>query len=219
MSEYFNNELVEIIHSEIFKKSIDKSYATQLVEIIRAIVRRVNEQLHKHLPTFGNIILRAMDIAKDSSSKELIESVTLLIKTMLIKYSFVVFYQASEFLAIGSTEGPIVIYALKQHQKLKVLEGHKGPITTLVFNKDGGKLGSYCEKERTLRVWTIKSGLLSFTGVQNKSTIIDIDNYKKKTKLNFKGKKEDTYPKLEFGKSKDQIILYLSHEEAYTFTF
>eukprot|EP00826_Nyctotherus_ovalis_P009081 TRINITY_DN12376_c0_g1_i1.p2 TRINITY_DN12376_c0_g1~~TRINITY_DN12376_c0_g1_i1.p2 ORF type:complete len:204 (-),score=65.23 TRINITY_DN12376_c0_g1_i1:154-765(-) len=203
----------------MFKKTTTQAYAIDLVEVMRAVVRKASERLHRHMPLFGNIILRAMDIAKDTSGKELIESVTLLIKIMLIKYPFVVFYQASEFLAVGSTEGLIVIYALKQHQKLKVLEGHKGPINTLAFSKDGSRLASYCDKERALRVWTIKSGILSFTGVQNKSSVIEIDKCEKKSRLEPSGKKAEVYPKLEFGKAKNQIVLHLSHEEAYAFKF
>jgi len=218
LAEHFNNELVEILYNEILRKEISQIYATDLIEIIRSMVRRIGECLYRHLPTFANMILRAVDLAKDSSGKDLIESVTHLIKTMLTKYQNVAFHQATEFLAVGSVEGLIVIYALKQHQKLKVLEGHKEMVSALAFNKDGGKLVSYCAKERTMRIWEINSGILSFMGILSKSSIIAIDSHSKKTKLEYKGKKEDNYPKVEFAQGKKQVILYLGSEEAYVFT-
>ena len=218
LAEHFNNELVEILYNEILKKDITQSYATDLIEIVRSITRRISECLHRHLPTFANMILRAVDIAKDSSGKDLIESVTHLIKTMLAKYQNVAFHQSTEFLAVGSVEGLIVVYALKQHQKLKVLEGHKDMVTALAFNKDGGRIVSYCAKERALRLWEINSGILSFMGILSKSSVILIDKHPKKSKLEYKGRKEDSYPKVEFAQGKKQVILYLSHEEAYVFT-
>ncbi len=218
LAEHFNNELIEILYNEILKKDITQLYATDLIEIVRSMVRRICECLYRHLPTFANMVLRAVDIAKDSSGKDLIESVTHLIKTMLAKYPNVAFHQATEFLAVGSVEGLIVVYALKQHQKLKVLEGHKDMINAIAFNKDGGRIVSYCAKERVLRIWEISSGILSFMGILSKSVVIQIDKHPKKSKLEFKGKKDDVYPKVEFAQGKKQVILYLSHEEAYVFT-
>ena len=55
-------------------------------------------------------------------------------------------------------------------------------------------------------------------GILSKSTQIQIDKYEKKSKHEYKGKKEDSYPKVEFAQGKKQVILYLSHEEAYIFT-
>ncbi len=52
--------------------------------------------MHRHLPTFGNIILRSVDIAKETPGKILIDSVTHLIKTMLAKYQNVAFHQNTE---------------------------------------------------------------------------------------------------------------------------
>lgn len=56
---------------------------------------------------------------------------------------------------MGSVEGLIVIYALKQHQKLKVLEGHKEAVTALAFNKEGSRMVSYSQNEKVIRVWEV----------------------------------------------------------------
>ncbi len=55
-------------------------------------------------------------------------------------------------------------------------------------------------------------------GILSKSSIIHIDKHTKKSKLEYKGKKDDLYPKVEFAQGKKQVILYLSMTEAYVFT-
>lgn len=163
------------------------------------------------------MIIRGVDIAADSS-KELIGKINNLIKTMLANYLNVAFHQSKELLAVGSVEGPIIVYALKQRQRLKVLEGHESIISAINFSRKGSRVVSYCEKERALRIWRIKSGILAFTGILKKCHVIFIDRHQKRTKLEYKGKKEDLHPKVEFAQAKNQVVLYLSHELAYVFT-
>eukprot|EP00826_Nyctotherus_ovalis_P026062 TRINITY_DN2033_c0_g1_i1.p1 TRINITY_DN2033_c0_g1~~TRINITY_DN2033_c0_g1_i1.p1 ORF type:complete len:166 (+),score=46.38 TRINITY_DN2033_c0_g1_i1:135-632(+) len=165
------------------------------------------------------MILRAMGLTIDQPAEELIKGISLLVKTLLIRYKCVAFHQGTEFLGVGTAEGPIVIYALKQHQKLKVLEGHRTMPTVLSFSKTGNRLGSYCENERSLRVWRIFSGMLSFSGTLNRSAVIDIDTYKKKTRLEQEDNKEARYPAIKFVQENNLVRLYLSPEEAYEYAF
>lgn len=106
LGEFFNKELMDILYLEIQRKEISnlleklihiaQLYTIDLIEIIRSLVRRIGGLLLIHLPTFANMILRAVDIAKDASGKLVIESVTLLIKTMLAVYPNVAFHQNTE---------------------------------------------------------------------------------------------------------------------------
>jgi len=217
LAEYFNKELVEILYNYIQSKSIPRTFAADLIAIVRLMIRKIGNHLYNHLPTFGDMVIRSVDIAGDSS-KELIVKINNLIKTMLSKYLNVAFHQSKEFLAIGSVEGPIIVYAVKQRQRLKVLEGHEVMISAINFSKKGSRIVSYCEKERALRIWKIKAGILTFTGILKKCYIIFVDRHQKRTKLEYKGKKEDMYPKVEFAQAKNQVILYLSHESAFIFT-
>ncbi len=121
-------------------------------------------------------------------------------------------------MAIGSVEGLIVIYALKQHQKLKILEGHKEAISALAFNKEGKGIVSYSAREHCMRVWEVSSGILSIIGVLGKSAVINVDTHPKKLRLDYCGRKGETYPRVEFAQGKKQVALYLSATEAYQFT-
>jgi len=198
------------------KKTTNHAYAIDLLIVTRALVNKVPNNAKVYLPEFADMILRAMDFTNEQSTAELVNSITKLIRAMLIKYRNVAFYQDKELLAIGTIEGRITIYGLKQHQKLKVLEGHKTMPTALAFSKSGNRLASYSDSEKVLRVWQIMGGMLLFAGRINKSIIINIDTHSKKIKVE---DKEIKHPSIEFGIRKNQIRLYLPPQEAYEYTF
>eukprot|EP00826_Nyctotherus_ovalis_P038401 TRINITY_DN3597_c0_g4_i2.p2 TRINITY_DN3597_c0_g4~~TRINITY_DN3597_c0_g4_i2.p2 ORF type:complete len:203 (-),score=55.90 TRINITY_DN3597_c0_g4_i2:65-673(-) len=201
----------------MYKKSTKQSHAIELIRIMRAVVSKCSGSLNEQLPAFGDIILRGIDLINDVAAKELIENVGQLINVMLMKYPFVAFHRSSDYFAVGTAEGLIIIYALKQNQRLKTLEGHTAPISALAFTKDGKRLVSYSAAEGAMRVWVLKSGPFSFMKEQSRSTVVGMDKHQKKSRIGSKSK-EEVYPRIEFGKGKSQVNLYLSYEEAYAFT-
>ena len=168
--------------------------------------------------TLGDIALRAIDLAKDASSKNLIETVSSLIRDMLGKYPHVAFHQATEYFAVGTIEGTIAVYALREHQKLKVLEGHEEPISALAFDQEGEELLSYSAKENAMRIWELNTGFLSFIGISNQSSIVYLDKFSQKVETEYKSKRKDLYPQVDFNKEKEEVILCLSSEEAYAYS-
>jgi len=54
--------------------------------------------------------------------------------------------------------------------KWRILDGHKAPVNTLSFNKDGKYLASFSKGDSTLRVWKItNTGFFgSLMGIQGK---------------------------------------------------
>jgi len=215
LSVYFHNEMIDIVYSEILKKDITQEYMMNLIKLIRSIISKISDSLCGYITIFGNMILRALSIAKDSAGKNLIESVMELIKVIIDKYRNVAYHKTTELLAIGTTEGSIILYALRQHQKLKALELHKDNISVLAFSEDGSKLISFCNNERTLGICEINTGILAFIGMIGKCTTIGIED--KRVKLKVNGSKCGVYPKLEFNEK--QIILQTSCDETYSFTY
>jgi len=120
-----------------------------------------------------------------------------------------------KLLAIGTSEGIIRVYSIRSCSKLKKLEGHKEMVTAMAFHKKGEHLVSYCEKERTLIIWTINASILLF---MNKSSVIAIDKYKKKARLTRHLREDAKYPKLEFGQATNQVELYFAYNDGYVFT-
>lgn len=62
-------------------------------------------------------------------------------------------------LALGTAEGPILLYDSTKGKMLKKLEGHIGAVFAAAFSPDGGTLFS-AGRDRTLRRWEVHSGRL-----------------------------------------------------------
>lgn len=69
---------------------------------------------------------------------------------------------SSQRLAVGTTEGAIVMYDLKTAIRLYVLEGHKKRITACSFSPDGRRLVTLSLEERVVLVWKVGSSFSSF---------------------------------------------------------
>ena len=163
------------------------------------------------------MLMKAMSSNSLILGKQLIKKLGYFIKGMVSKYHNVAYHQEKELLAIGALNGSIVVYTIAQNKRLKVLEGHKKMISAIAFNKDGTKIVSYCGEEGVLRVWKKNSGVLA--AIFSKTIVIEIQKDKEKKQIPYNGKKEDTYPGIEFSKSEKQVILYLHQDEAYEFQF
>lgn len=69
---------------------------------------------------------------------------------------------ASQRLAVGTSEGAIVMYDLKTAIRLYVLEGHKKRITACTFSPDGRRLVTLSLEESVVLVWKVGSSFSSF---------------------------------------------------------
>lgn len=65
-------------------------------------------------------------------------------------------------LAVGTSEGAIVMYDLKTAIRLYVLEGHKKRISACSFSPDGRRLVTMSLEESVVLVWKVGSSLSSF---------------------------------------------------------
>lgn len=65
-------------------------------------------------------------------------------------------------LAMGSRDATIVLWSLKDMQKLHTLRGHGGWIMDLAFSPDGQRLAS-ASADETVRIWGVASGQTEFT--------------------------------------------------------
>lgn len=69
---------------------------------------------------------------------------------------------ASQRLAVGTSEGAIVMYDLKTAIRLYVLEGHKKRITACSFSPDGRRLVTLSLEESVVLVWKVGTSFSSF---------------------------------------------------------
>jgi len=78
------------------------------------------------------------------------------------RFPTVDFHGTSQRLAVGTTEGAIVMYDLKTATRLFVLEGHKKRITSCSFSPDGRRLVTLSLEENVVLVWKVGSSFASF---------------------------------------------------------
>ena len=69
---------------------------------------------------------------------------------------------ATQRLAVGSSDGAIVMYDLKTATRLYVLEHHLKPVTACSFSPDGRRLLSLSLEESVVLVWKVGSSFTSF---------------------------------------------------------
>jgi WD40 repeat protein len=69
---------------------------------------------------------------------------------------------ASQRLAVGSSDGAIVMYDLKTATRLYVLEQHKKSVAACSFSPDGRRLVSLSLEEGLVLVWKVGSSFTSF---------------------------------------------------------
>lgn len=72
------------------------------------------------------------------------------------------FHGPTQRLAVGTSEGAVVMYDLKTATRLYVLEGHKKRTTACSFSPDGRRLMTLSLDESTVLVWKVGSSFVSF---------------------------------------------------------
>ena len=72
------------------------------------------------------------------------------------------FHMASQRLAVGTSEGAIVMYDLKTATRLYVLECHKQALAACSFSPDGRRLVTVSLEEGAVLVWKVGSSFSSF---------------------------------------------------------
>lgn len=78
------------------------------------------------------------------------------------RFPTVDFHMATQRLAVGSSEGAVVMYDLKTAIRLYVLEGHTKQISGCSFSPDGRRLVTLSLGESLLLVWKVGSSFASF---------------------------------------------------------
>lgn len=69
---------------------------------------------------------------------------------------------SSQRLAVGTSEGAMVMYDLNTAIRLYVLEGHKKRIAACSFSPDGRRLVTLSLEESVVLVWKVGSSFVSF---------------------------------------------------------
>ena len=147
---------------------------THMSETPLFLIQKMIQQYRLHsirsLPVlFESVVLPCLDPMDYKVRKTSVGPVTELFKTMNKLYPMTSFHQNKQKIAIGSTQGQILVYDVRAGTRWRVLEGHTGAISAVSFDSSGKYLCSYSATDNTVRVWH-----LTMTGGTSGSLLVGL---------------------------------------------
>ncbi|KAK6590475.1 WD repeat [Cryptosporidium xiaoi] len=136
------------------------NYTCNILSLLVYFISSHPEYSFPHLNMVVEITIGFLDPLDSTLRKGTITAVTSVLFILVSVFPMITFHQNTQRLAIGH-ENSIIVYDLRTATKWRVLQGHKGEVDALCFNKEGEYLASYSISERSLRIWQCtQSGLL-----------------------------------------------------------
>ncbi|KAG6888279.1 hypothetical protein C0992_008961 [Termitomyces sp. T32_za158] len=107
-------------------------------------------------------VVRSLDPNATTHREAVLDSATEVISYVVKTFPGVDFHMGTQRLAVGGSDGAVVMYDLKTAIRLYVLEGHKKAISACSFSPDGRRLLTLSIEENVALVWKVGSSFASF---------------------------------------------------------
>lgn len=133
--------------------------------------------LYPNLPRLIEAVVKSLD-PNNSADREAVQDTAAQILSQVVKtyalsrrtggtlthsrFPTVDFHMPTQRLAVGTTEGAVIMYDLKTGTRLYVLEGHKKRLAACSFSPDGRRLTTVSLEESVVMVWKVGSSFSSF---------------------------------------------------------
>jgi len=118
--------------------------------------------LYPSLPRLLEAVVKSLDPANTSGREAVIDAVTEILGIVVRTFPTVDFHAASQRLAVGTSEGAVIMYDLKTATRLYVLEGHRKRLAGISFSPDGRRMVTLSLDESVVLVWKVGSSFTSF---------------------------------------------------------
>ncbi|KAJ6554909.1 hypothetical protein DFH09DRAFT_1493798 [Mycena vulgaris] len=133
-----------------------------VMQIVAFLIRKRPLVLYPNLPRLMEAVVKSLDPNSTSHREAVLDTATEILGHVVKTFPTVDFHMTSQRLAVGTSEGAIVMYDLKTAIRLYVLEGHKKRITACTFSPDGRRLVTLSLEESVVLVWKVGSSFSSF---------------------------------------------------------
>ncbi|KAJ7281956.1 hypothetical protein C8J57DRAFT_1298981 [Mycena rebaudengoi] len=143
-------------------KPLGVDHRKSVMQIVAFLIRKRPLVLYPHLPRLMEAVVKSLDPNSTSHREAVLDTATEIIGHVVKTFPTVDFHMTSQRLAVGTSEGAIVMYDLKTAIRLYVLEGHKKRITACTFSPDGRRLITLSLEESVVLVWKVGSSFSSF---------------------------------------------------------
>ncbi|KAG6860615.1 hypothetical protein C0995_009369 [Termitomyces sp. Mi166 len=133
-----------------------------VMQIVAFLIKKRPLVLQPNIPKLMEAVVRSLDPNATTHREAVIDSATEIISYVVKTFPAVDFYMGTQRLAVGGTDGAVVMYDLKTAIRLYVLEGHKKAISACSFSPDGRRLLTLSIEESVALVWKVGSSFASF---------------------------------------------------------
>ncbi|KAI0671154.1 WD40 repeat-like protein [Trametes maxima] len=132
-----------------------------VMQLVIFLIRKKPLVLYSNLPRLVEAIVKSLDPNSSASRDAVLDSATEILSHIVDTFPTVDFHMATQRLAVGTSEGAVVMYDLKTATRLYVLEGHKKRTTACSFSPDGRRLVTVSLEESDVLVWKVGSSFTS----------------------------------------------------------
>ncbi|KAI0770640.1 WD40 repeat-like protein [Fomes fomentarius] len=133
-----------------------------VMQLVIFLIRKKPLVLYSNLPRLVEAIVKSLDPNSNATREAVLDSATEILSHIVRTFPTVDFHMGSQRLAVGTSEGAVVMYDLKTATRLYVLEGHKKRTTACSFSPDGRRLVTVSLEESDVLVWKVGSSFTSF---------------------------------------------------------
>lgn len=160
---------MDILHAP----SVAQSQVT--MRLVAFMVHQKPLVLYPSLPRLVEAVVKSLDPTLGQQRSSLAQAATVMIKELVQTYPSIAFHGPSQRLAVGTSDGPIVMYDLKSATRLYVLDGHTRGVTACSFSPDGRHILSLSLDEEVVLLWRLSTG---FMGMLRRSQTPDSTAYR-----------------------------------------
>lgn len=134
--------------------------------------------LYSNLPRLIEAVVKSLDPSSNADRDAVLDAATEILGHIVDRsvrlilaslaalttrsYPTVDFHGPTQRLAVGTSEGAVVMYDLKTATRLYVLEGHARRTTAVSFAPDGRRLVTLSLEDAAVAVWKVGAGFASF---------------------------------------------------------
>ncbi|VDB82793.1 unnamed protein product [Peniophora sp. CBMAI 1063] len=140
----------------------DVEQRRSVMQLVAFLIRKRPLLIFPSIPRLVEAVVKSLDPNHNSDREAVLDSATEILGHIVQTFPTVDFHMASQKLAVGTSEGAIVMYDLKTGTRLYVLEGHKTRPSSISFSPDGRRLVTTAVDEGVVLVWKVGTSLTSF---------------------------------------------------------
>ncbi|EPQ54828.1 WD40 repeat-like protein [Gloeophyllum trabeum ATCC 11539] len=140
----------------------DVEHRKSVMQLVAFFIRKQPLVLYPNLPRLVEAVVKSLDPNSTANREAVLDTATEILGHVVKTFPTVDFHMATQRLAVGTSEGAVIMYDLKTATRLYVLEGHKKRLVACSFSPDGRRLVTVSLEESTVLVWKVGSSFSSF---------------------------------------------------------